>query len=43
MILTYTVTQNTTYTNVKEVLKAHFLMSDRLLLKLKKNAKYFFK
>ncbi len=34
MKLTYKVTDNT-YLNIKEVLKAHFLMSDRLLLKLK--------
>ena len=34
MILSYKVIDNT-YLNVKEVLKAHFLMSDRLLLKLK--------
>lgn len=36
MKLTYTVPQNGNYQNVKEVLKAEFLMSDRLLLKLKK-------
>ena len=36
MKLTYTVPQNCNYQNVKEVLKAEFLMSDRLLLKLKK-------
>ena len=34
MKLTYKVTDNT-YLNIKEVLKTHFLMSDRLLLKLK--------
>ena len=36
MKLTYVVPNNTNYTSVKEVLKAEFLMSDRLLLKLKK-------
>ncbi len=36
MKLTYIVPQNCTYYNVKEVLKAEFLMSDRLLIKLKK-------
>lgn len=35
MKLNYVVTQNSNYQNVKEVLKAEFLMSDRLLLKLK--------
>lgn len=35
MKLIYLVT-DTTYQNVKEVLKANFLMSDRLILKLKK-------
>ena len=34
MELNYKVTDNV-YSNIKEVLKAHFLMSDRLLLKLK--------
>ena len=35
MKLTYSVI-DTTYQNIKEVLKANFLMSDRLILKLKK-------
>lgn len=38
MILKYTV-ENEQYQNVKEVLKAYFKVSDRLLLKLKKNYK----
>lgn len=38
MNLSYTV-NNEHYTNVKEVLKKHFKISDRLLLKLKKNNK----
>lgn len=39
MKLTYTVKQNDTYMTLKEVLKAYFKISDRLLLKLKKNDK----
>lgn len=39
MELTYTVKQNDTYKILKEVLKAYFKISDRLLLKLKKNNK----
>lgn len=39
MKLTYTVKQNDTYKTLKEVLKAYFKISDRLLLKLKKNDK----
>ena len=35
MILEYTISNNDTYENVKEVLKAHFNISDRLLLRLK--------
>ena len=38
MILTYTIKDNK-YQTVKEVLKAYFNISDRLLLKLKKNNK----
>ena len=41
MKLTYHVTKQTTYQTVKEVLKAEFQMSDRLLLKLKKMQKIF--
>ena len=37
MKLEYTVKQNDNYTNLKELLKAYFNISDRLLLKLKKN------
>ncbi len=39
MELTYTVKENDTYKTLKEVLKAYFKISDRLLLKLKKNNK----
>ena len=39
MRLTYTVKENDTYKTLKEVLKAYFKISDRLLLKLKKNDK----
>ena len=39
MRLTYTVKENDTYKTLKEVLKAYFKISDRLLLKLKKNNK----
>lgn len=39
MKLTYTVKENDTYKTLKEVLKAYFKISDRLLLKLKKNDK----
>lgn len=39
MELTYTVKENDTYKILKEVLKAYFKISDRLLLKLKKNNK----
>ena len=35
MVLKYTILEKDTYTNVKEVLKAHFRISDRLLLRLK--------
>lgn len=35
MVLTYTIQENDTYQNVKEVLKAYFGISERLLLKLK--------
>lgn len=35
MILKYKISAQDTYTNVKEVLKAHFHISDRLLLRLK--------
>lgn len=42
MDLRYVVKENDCYTNVKEVLKAYFHISDRLLLKLK-IVKIFFK
>ena len=38
LILKYNI-ENDQYQNVKEVLKAYFKVSDRLLLKLKKNNK----
>ena len=41
MLLTYKVKEDDNYFNVKEVLKAYFNISDRLLLKLKKNDKIF--
>ena len=39
MKLSYKIKTVDTYTTLKEVLKAHFKISDRLLLKLKKNKK----
>ena len=41
MKLEYVVNENCNYTNLREVLKAHFNISDRLLLKLKKSNKIF--
>ena len=41
MKLEYIVTENNIYTNIKEVLKAYFGISDRLLLKLKNNERIF--
>lgn len=41
MKLTYTIQSTNNFTNVKEVLKAEFCLSDRLLLKMKKNEKIF--
>ena len=41
MKLQYIVTEKCNYTNLREVLKAHFNISDRLLLKLKKSNKIF--
>lgn len=41
MKLQYVVDKNCCYTTLKEVLKAHFSISDRLLLKLKKSNKIF--
>ena len=41
MKLTYTITNKDEYTNLKEVLKTRFEISDRLLLKLKKADKIF--
>lgn len=41
MILKYQVKENDNYLNIKELLKAYFNISDRLLLKLKKNNKIF--
>lgn len=37
MILTYKIAKTDHYLNIKELLKKHFQISDRLLLKLKKN------
>ena len=39
MKLFYVINNENNYTNLKEILKAHFNISDRLLLKLKKNNK----
>ena len=39
MKLTYKIKENDSYNNIKELLKAYFKISDRLLLKLKKNNK----
>ena len=41
MNLNYTVSEDNSFFNVKEVLKVKFEVSDRLLLKLKKNNKIF--
>ena len=41
MVLTYTILNNDSYQNVKEVLKAHFGISERLLLRLKNSKKIF--
>ena len=41
MRLTYTIKQTDNYINLKELLKAYFNISDRLLFKLKKNDKIF--
>lgn len=41
MILKYIANSNNTYENVKEVLKAHFNISDRLLLRLKNAQKIY--
>ena len=41
MNLKYQVKENDNYLNIKELLKAYFNISDRLLLKLKKNNKIF--
>lgn len=41
MKLTYIVNKECNYTNLRELLKAHFNISDRLLLKLKKSNKIF--
>lgn len=41
MKLTYIVNEKSNYTTLKEVLKVHFNISDRLLLKLKKSNKIF--
>lgn len=41
MKLQYIVNEKCNYTNLKEVLKAHFSISDRLLLKLKKSNKIY--
>ena len=41
MHLTYQIKESDNYLNIKELLKAHFNISDRLLLKLKKNKKIF--
>ena len=41
MRLSYTIQEKDTYSTVKEVIKAYFQVSDRLLLKLKKNNKIY--
>lgn len=41
MELKYIIKKDDNYTNVKEVLRAHFGISDRLLLKLKKSKQIF--
>lgn len=41
MLLKYTINKNDNYTNLKEVLKIQFKLSDRLLLKLKRNNKIY--
>ena len=41
MKLTYIIKPSDNYLNVKELLKAYFSISDRLLFKLRKNGKIF--
>ena len=41
MILKYKIKETDTYRIIKEVLKSYFQISDRLLLKLKRNEKIF--
>ena len=41
MNLSYQIKQNECYANLRELLKLQFYISDRLLLKLKKNKKIF--
>ena len=41
MLLKYTINKNDNYTILKEVLKIQFKLSDRLLLKLKRNNKIY--
>lgn len=41
MILNYTIKKEDNYINIKQVLKEEFLISDRLLLKLKTNKQFF--
>ena len=40
MILKYMIKSKDNYTNLKEFLKIHFQISDRLLIKLKKIKKF---
>lgn len=41
MLITYTINKNNNFINLKEVLKIQFNLSDRLLLKLKRNNKIY--
>ena len=41
MILEYTLNENDNFTNLKELIKVHFQISDRLLAKLKMNDRLF--
>ena len=41
MILEYKIKENDNFTNLKELIKVHFQISDRLLAKLKMNDRLF--
>lgn len=41
MILSYTIKENDNYYNIQDLLKNHFMVSDRLFIRLKRNGKIF--